>query len=100
MKRTQAGVLSVFACAMTMTLAAQSNPPGGAQQPPAGAQQPPSERAMPAERPGKITVTGCLEKASPASPTGTSGTAAGGAESKFVLNSVTPSASGTAGTAG
>jgi hypothetical protein len=97
MKRTQAGVLSVFACAMTMTLSAQSNPPGGAQTPPAGT---PSAR----ESASKVTVTGCLEKASASSstsPTGTSGAATGAAmEPKFVLNQVTPSSTGTAGTAG
>jgi hypothetical protein len=51
-----------------------------------------------------VTVTGCLERSKEsASPTGTTGTAAGAsASSKFTLNNVTstPSASGTAGTTG
>ena len=97
MKRTQAGVLSVFACAMTMTLSAQSNPPGGAQTPPTSPAERPSASAS------KVTVTGCLEKASASStsPTGTAGTAGTAMDTtKFVLNSVTPSATGTAGTAG
>jgi hypothetical protein len=98
MKRTMA--LTALACAMTMSLGAQTPPPaGGSQTPPTGgAQSAPSSDAK-----SKVTVTGCLEKAT-ASPTGTTGAAGASADTaKFVLNDVTagaPPAGGTAGAAG
>jgi hypothetical protein len=91
MKCIQAGVFGILACAMTMSLSAQAPQPG--------AQAPTASSA----ESNKITVTGCLAKASGTpSPTGTTGSAASSkaADTKFVLNDVTPSASSTAGTAG
>jgi hypothetical protein len=95
MKRIQWGVLGI-ACAMTVSLSAQEprTPPAG------GAQAPAPSSASD----NKVTVTGCLAKASGTpSPTGTSGAAgaAAASDSKFVLNDVTASgAAPTAGTAG
>ena len=98
MKNAWSVSLGVFACALTMGLAAQTPPAGGSQQPPApGAQRPAASSA------DKVTVTGCLEKASAsAAPTGTSGAASSAAGAKFMLKNAeaSKSAPGTAGTSG
>jgi hypothetical protein len=92
MKRVRSGLFAVLASAMAINLSAQT---------------PPTAADQPSARPStddKVTVTGCLERSKEsASPTGTTGTAAGAsASSKFMLNNVTstPSATGTAGTTG
>lgn len=92
MKLTQTGAAAALACAMAVTLGAQT---------PAPERQTPSGASSSAN---KVTVTGCLEKA-PASdsPTGTSGAAGASAAAKFVLNNASSGAaspSGAAGTSG
>jgi hypothetical protein len=102
MKRTLPGALAAIACAATIGLSAQT-PPAGGQTPPASGAQTPSTSAS-SQSANKVTVTGCLEKASgsAASPTGTSGAAGASSSAKFVLNNVSSggSSSSTAGTAG
>ena len=93
MKRTFS--LTALACAMTVGLAAQAPSPSAG-----GAQSGSSSDAK------KVTVTGCIEKASAstaASPTGTTGSTgamAGADTTKFVLKNVTADASSTGATAG
>ncbi|MGH9373644.1 MAG: hypothetical protein ACRD15_19160, partial [Vicinamibacterales bacterium] len=83
--------LTAFACAMAVGLSAQTPPPPGG-----AAQTPPSSGSS-----DKITVTGCLEKASSSpSPTGTSGAAGAASSAKFVLNDVTSGKSAPPGPAG
>lgn len=75
MKAKWTGALTTaLACAITMTLAAQTPPAGGAQAP--GAMQD-----------DKVTVTGCLERAQAATATTgtTGGAASAAADVKFVL---------------
>jgi hypothetical protein len=90
---------TALACAMTIGLAAQAPPAGSTQTPPTtGAQSAQSSDAK-----HKVTVTGCLEKASASSTGATAGASASADTAKFVLNKVTAdssSASGTAGAAG
>jgi hypothetical protein len=92
MKLTQTGAAAALACAMAVTLGAQT---------PAPERQTPSS---PSSSANKVTVTGCLEKASPSdSPTGTSGAAGASAAAKFVLNNASSGSaapSGAAGTSG
>jgi hypothetical protein len=104
MKRSQLGAFAAVACAMAVTLSAQTPPAGGAGQSPS---QPPSA-SQPTQRSSDsntVTVQGCLEKATPG-PTGTSGAAAGASSAssaKFVLNNAmaaSSSSSPTAGTSG
>jgi len=108
MKHAWSGAVAVFACALTMSLSAQSAPPAGGQQPTTPPQAPTTSSAgmqRSADAQNTVTLTGCLERAtaSAAAPTGTTGAAAGAssAAAKFVLNNVTASPSaGAAGTAG
>jgi hypothetical protein len=98
MKLRGFSAFTVVACAMAVGLSAQT--------PPAGGQQPAGERPS-ASGASKVTITGCLEKASGSSaPTGTSGAAGAASSAKFVLNnassggsSASPGAAGTSGAA-
>ena len=81
MKAKWTGALTTaLACAITMTLAAQTPPAGGAQ-------------AQAGMQDDKVTVTGCLDRAQAATATTgtTGGAASAAADVKFVLKQATAS---------
>jgi hypothetical protein len=81
MKRLQSSMFAAVACALTVSVSAQTTPPtGGVSQPTFGADK-------------KVTITGCLERSKESVAT----------NDRFVLNNIVPNApamTGTAGTSG
>jgi hypothetical protein len=81
MKRLQSSMFAAVACALTVSVSAQTTPPtGGVSQPTFGADK-------------KVTITGCLERSKESVATG----------DRFVLNNIVPNApamTGAAGTSG
>jgi hypothetical protein len=81
MKRLQSSMFAAVACALTVSVSAQTTPPtGGVTQPTFGADK-------------KITITGCLERSKESVAT----------SDRFILNNIVPNApsmTGTAGTSG
>jgi hypothetical protein len=78
MKRLQSSMFAAVACAVTVSVSAQTPPStGGVSQPTFGADK-------------KVTVTGCLERSKESVAT----------NDRFVLNNIVPSALTTVGTAG
>jgi hypothetical protein len=87
-KSVWSGICAAMVCTLAIAVAAQTTPPP--------TQTPSSSSA------NKVTITGCIERAS--SPTGTPGStgtsgSASAGETKFVLNTQ-PAGSGAAGTSG
>jgi hypothetical protein len=81
MKRLQSSMFAAVACALTVSVSAQTTPPtGGVSQPTFGADK-------------KVTITGCLERSKESVAT----------NDRFVLNNIVPNApamTGTTGTSG
>ena len=78
MKRLQSSLVAAVACALTVSVAAQTTPPaGGVSQPTFGAHK-------------KVTITGCLERSNESVAT----------NDRFVLNNIVPNAPAMPGTAG
>ena len=88
------GTFGAVACAVAIGVAAQTaNPP---QTPP-----PSSSQTKSMDNKDKVTVTGCVQRADTAAPTGTSGsTAAASSASKFILANAKSESSGSSATAG
>ena len=85
------GTFGAVACAVAIGVAAQTaNPP-----------QTPSPSSSQTKSMDKVTVTGCVQRADTAAPTGTSGsTAAASSASKFILANAKSESSGSSATAG
>jgi hypothetical protein len=81
MKRLQSSMFAAVACALTVSVSAQTTPPtGGVTQPTFGADK-------------KVTITGCLERSTESVAT----------NDRFMLNNIVPNApsmTGTVGTSG
>jgi len=88
------GTFGAVACALAIGVAAQTANPS----------QTPSSSSSQTKMDNKVTVTGCVQRADTAAPTGTSGsTAAASSSSKFILENAksgSSSSSSTAGTTG
>lgn len=89
MKR-QIAIATAFSAALAVGAAAQTGTPQ---------QQPPQQQQS--QRGEQVTMTGCLERATPSGTAGTTGTAGTAGQAEFILSHASRSgASGTAGTTG